>query len=165
MELGIKPRTKVKLNGHDKVFYSNRFLSPKMYKYETSRDKSHSFKARPIESQMAYQCRSADAKAGRPADEVLTAQDIYKMRKDQGDLCFWCGDEMDDTKPRQKMDSMTVERLDNEVGHRSDNCVLACFECNSVLNISRLYAKMATRPYMQAKTHETREIRGLNDFD
>jgi len=61
--------------------------------------------------------------------EYVTAEFLLNQYKQQEGACFWCGVELQ-MRNRQLDDGLTIERLDNELAHTRDNCVLACFRCN-----------------------------------
>ena len=69
------------------------------------------------------------------SEEFLTYQ-----RKFQQNKCYHCGIFMQSDQRKQN-DGLTVERLDNAIGHTKSNCVLACYPCN----IHRLTDKQRER--------------------
>ena len=76
--------------------------------------------------------RSQD-KRRRPSQEIslITSQDVCKLLLMNKCLCYYCGKQLTTGKclyrdPRQ----WTLDRIDNAVNHRLDNCVVACLECN-----------------------------------
>ena len=44
--------------------------------------------------------------------------------------CFWC-DKVMSFNPENRKDLITVERLDNKIGHIKSNCEFCCLSCNS----------------------------------
>ena len=53
------------------------------------------------------------------------------MINKKGLQCFYCYDRVDiipDSK--NKKNQFTLDRIDNNKSHSSDNCVIACMDCN-----------------------------------
>ena len=80
---------------------------------------------------MVWKSKQHDTDKGRTWEETdyVTATFLLDKLKEQEGVCFYCGCEMQ-TMNRQADDGLTIERLDNNIAHTKDNCVLACFECN-----------------------------------
>ena len=60
----------------------------------------------------------------------ITQDYLFKMRETQSNKCYHCGIIMQN-KNRREHDGVTVERLDNSVGHAQANCVVCCYSCNT----------------------------------
>ena len=43
--------------------------------------------------------------------------------------CYWCKKIMN-FNPEDKKDLITIERLDNKIGHIKSNCEFCCYYCN-----------------------------------
>lgn len=55
--------------------------------------------------------------------------DLFEEYKENGFRCYYCKGKMGIIE--YDHDLVTIERLDNSIGHIKSNCVLACFLCNS----------------------------------
>ena len=76
---------------------------------------------------MVARYRQQDARAGRPNDgEYITPEDILALFKACGGRCG-CSEAMSHTGGDRQL---TVDRLDNRLGHVRGNCVVACLACN-----------------------------------
>ena len=74
--------------------------------------------------------RSSDkAKDRFESQGFLTKEFVLNQRVVQNNKCFYCNKEMQ-IKNRQLSDGLTIERLNNRIGHTMSNCVLACYKCN-----------------------------------
>ena len=60
---------------------------------------------------------------------------IDKYHKQKG-RCFYpnCGFQPMQFENRNKYNGLTIERLDNDLPHTKDNCVIACRNCNCALH-------------------------------
>ena len=79
--------------------------------------------------------RIGDLKAGRyDKENHITAKYLRQLKLDCGEKCSYCECELDWShqlhirRPKQ----VTLQRLDNKIGHIKGNCVYACFECNVI---------------------------------
>ena len=65
------------------------------------------------------------------ADTHITEQFLLEQYAKQQGRCMYphCQVVMSTAHPRQRPDSLTVERLCNWNGHSCDNCVLVCMRC------------------------------------
>ena len=70
--------------------------------------------------------KAVDKKKGRNSD--LTTEFIEKCFNSN---CVYCG-----------FPAITLDRIDNTLGHTMDNCVPACFECNTARNRLFSYEEM-----------------------
>ncbi len=101
------------------------------YRY-ANRDKTREYVISHWPNFMVYAGRKADRKSNRlPFDMAtfITPDGILDMWDAQQHRCWYCNVVMQ-TENRRLCDGCTIERLDNSIGHTSDNCVLACHECN-----------------------------------
>lgn len=74
--------------------------------------------------------KSEDKKYNRydPID-YIDKDFIFEQRDKQNNKCDYCRCDMTTHRKGEKS-CLTVERIDNDLGHNKSNCVLACFECN-----------------------------------
>jgi hypothetical protein len=54
---------------------------------------------------------------------------IRDLRIVQKNLCYYCNIYMVDLHKKNEM--FSIDRIDNKQGHNKDNCILACWRCNS----------------------------------
>ena len=81
---------------------------------------------------MIYQSRKKDEKRGiYDANNFIDRIFIEQLFFDQDQLCIYCNCELMMRCEPYSKNLLTVERIDNKVGHIKSNCVLACFECNN----------------------------------
>jgi hypothetical protein len=81
---------------------------------------------------MIYQSRKKDEKRGiYDANNFIDRIFIEQLFFDQNQLCIYCNCELMMRCEPYSKNLLTVERIDNKVGHIKSNCVLACFECNN----------------------------------
>lgn len=75
---------------------------------------------------------SQDKKKGRyDAMNALTEDDMLEIINTVGVQCYWCDREtiLNPEKIYSK-NQLTLDRIDNDIGHTIDNCVISCFQCN-----------------------------------
>jgi len=79
-----------------------------------------------------------DLKAGRyDKENHITSKYLKELKRVSGEKCSYCECELDWShqlhirRPKQ----VTLQRLNNKLGHIKGNCVYACFECNVVKRI------------------------------
>ena len=79
-----------------------------------------------------------DKKSGRyDKENHITSKYLRQLKLDCGEKCSYCECELDWShqlhirRPKQ----VTLQRLNNKLGHIKGNCVYACFECNVVKRI------------------------------
>ena len=79
-----------------------------------------------------------DLKAGRyDKENHITSKYLKELKRVCGEKCNYCECELDWShqlhirRPKQ----VTLQRLNNKLGHIKGNCVYACFECNVVKRI------------------------------
>jgi len=76
--------------------------------------------------------RSQDTKKGKlDADKFINREQVLHLMLEVENLCFYCKEKVhvlyeNVREPRQ----WTLERMDNDYGHNSDNVTIACLECN-----------------------------------
>ena len=91
---------------------------------------------RKAADQMVRDARRADEKMGRTYDpkSYITVDRIVTRMADQTDACFvYCGCRLlygKDINRCKNKDAATLERIDSNVAHVADNCILACMSCN-----------------------------------
>ena len=87
--------------------------------------KAANWKKRVLESG-----RTTDRKKNRYSwEDALTEACLEKMYGDQDGRCHYCFVIMN-TARRKIPCGLTLQRLNNSVGHNKGNCVLACHKCN-----------------------------------
>ena len=74
-------------------------------------------------------CKQSDIKHNRYNEqEFITYEFCQKLIEDSHHLCCYC------SIPLQTLiyqpDLMTIERIDNSIGHMIGNCTIACYHCN-----------------------------------
>lgn len=81
-----------------------------------------------IQKKMIYSSRTTDKKYDRyDADNFIDKCFIEGLFEDS-ENCHYCGVEF---TYNEKIDTfVTIERLNNSIGHIKSNCVLACWDCN-----------------------------------
>ena len=86
---------------------------------------------------MVRLARIADVRKGRSFNEesYITANHIVSIMKAQDGCCyFYCGCDMlygSGVNRKTNDDAVTLERVDNNIAHTMDNCILACRACNT----------------------------------
>ena len=66
-------------------------------------------------------------------DEYVTVEFLLAQYDKQEGYCFYRHPEGPlkmQTRCRQASDGLTIERLNNDLPHTKENCVLSCFDCN-----------------------------------
>jgi hypothetical protein len=137
----IKPHTKLNVNGQDRVWYGNKAMSVQAYINVKQRQKDI-----PVEQIIINSSKQYDKDHNLFFD--LTVEHVLRMRVNQKDHCQSCNTIMQ-VQNRKLADGLTIERLDATFGHTKENCVLACWECNCVLNIRRTINKMKSNAYFK----------------
>jgi hypothetical protein len=88
------------------------------------------------------------------ADDYITDVFLHGLRTKLGNRCCYC-EIMMQTTNRRSHDGLTVERLNNAVGHSLTNCVLCCFSCNSRRfsndSTKRKYSLKRSTDYLKAR--------------
>ena len=79
---------------------------------------------------------------------------LEKLHNSQQSLCIYCHSMMD-WIVRNKGNGMTLERINNDIGHVKSNCVLACHHCNSM---KRSYEKRLLAKYFYRWYHNVFDI-------
>ena len=79
-------------------------------------------------------------------EKFITLQDVIQLLKSSQRICYYCKEETqllyeNVREPKQ----WTLERLNNDFGHNSDNVVISCLSCN----LRR--RTMASERYIQTK--------------
>ena len=74
-----------------------------------------------------------DPKYDRLNSPKLTVDDIIDLIQKYGLECYYCND-ICDIIPKSKYsnDQLTLDRLDNNISHKKSNCVICCYQCNTV---------------------------------
>jgi len=76
-----------------------------------------------------------DLKSGRyDKENHITAKYLRQLKLDCGEKCSYCECELDWSHQQhiRRPKQVTLQRLDNKIGHIKGNCVYACFECNVI---------------------------------
>src|SRR3989440_788202 len=68
--------------------------------------------------------KEQDIKAKRALDYYITVNEIEQLLLKYNHRCVYCWDSVN-------KDNLTVDRINNNLGHIHKNCVIACKECNS----------------------------------
>lgn len=55
-------------------------------------------------------------------------EDVEGLIEDYGTKCFYCGTETQFKEYNETL--ISIERLNNDIGHIKSNCVLCCLSCN-----------------------------------
>ena len=75
-----------------------------------------------------------DIKKGRyDPDEHIDRDLLQYQFEEQEGKCFYCEVAMvthSSENGKIDPDRMSIERMDNRVGHIKENCILACYKCN-----------------------------------
>ena len=84
---------------------------------------------------MVYDAKKADKEANRLWEpNYITADRIVSIMKAQDGCCyFYCGVDMvygSGVNRFTNRDAVTLERVDSNLAHVADNCILACWSCN-----------------------------------
>jgi hypothetical protein len=67
------------------------------------------------------------------ADEHVDKELLQYQFEEQEGKCFYCDVAMithSAGNGKRDPDRMSIERMDNRVGHIKENCILACLKCN-----------------------------------
>jgi hypothetical protein len=98
-------------------------------------------------------------------DDYIDKDYLHDTRDAQNNKCYHCGIIMQ-TEDRRAHDGVTVERLDNAIGHSKKNCVIACSKCNCArLGCGDRSKKFLASRRILAKEHNTRmAIRKVMDM-
>ena len=94
------------------------------------RRNSKRWKQRHWQQNLLCSHRNRDIKAGLfEPDFFCTLNHIKCLREQLNDRCYHCHVKMD-AEHRNQPDGMTLQRLDNRLGHTIQNTTLACLSCN-----------------------------------
>ena len=66
-------------------------------------------------------------------DEHVDKELLQYQFEEQDGKCFYCNVAMithSSGNGKIDPDRMSIERMDNRVGHIKENCILACYKCN-----------------------------------
>ena len=80
---------------------------------------------------MISHSRQSDKKYNRlDEDHFIDLPFLYTKMTDYPELeCYHCKKNMS-FKPEKKIDLITIERLNNKIGHIKSNCEFCCLDCN-----------------------------------
>ena len=90
------------------------------------------WKQRNWSRRMVCHSRGSDIIYGRlPADmsNYIDPNYLQRLRTAQDNRCSFCTVDMQ-TENRKHSDGLTIQRLNNAIGHTKPNCLLSCFQCN-----------------------------------
>lgn len=107
--------------------------------YEENKDKIKQYidvnKDKIRIANMNYNAKSEDIKYNRYDEENHVDKDfIINQIVLQHNECIYCNKIMNLGGKALNNDLCTIERIDNDIGHIKDNCVLACLNCNRKRN-------------------------------
>ena len=78
-----------------------------------------------------YASKQNDIRRGYDiSNNYIDVQFIIDAQKEQGYACIYCDVIMQLLCKPSSRDLLTIERIDNSIGHTKSNCVLACYRCN-----------------------------------
>ena len=81
---------------------------------------------------MVHSAKKKDIKYNRyDANRHIDRTFIEQLRPEQQDICTYCKIHMKLDCENLSDNLLTVERIDNNIGHIKSNCVLACCKCNN----------------------------------
>ena len=92
----------------------------------------------------------------------LNESDVTTMAQQQEMKCHYC-EQLMQTEKRTERDGCTVDRLDGNLGHTRDNCVLSCRLCNVTLGCSEMVQHLRTNRTLFRYFEEV--IRAINSND
>ena len=103
--------------------------------------------------------KEADRRYNRTSElEYIDEQRISDLFVKQENQCFYCKDYMvfgPGVNRQQDPNGLTLERVDNELPHVTENCILACSTCNRIRNNKFSFNAMVR--YAKAfKTYQTK---------
>jgi len=111
-----------------------------------------------VSRDMMYSARLHDKHLPYRPDEYITRGriiDMFVMQK--GKCAFYCGRKMlcgAGINRKTCPDAVSLERVDSNLAHTSDNCILACIGCNHIKNRHISFEDMCTWAVrLRAKTH------------
>jgi len=78
--------------------------------------------------ELLHHCKLHDKEKNRMFD--LDEEWIKIMLKYQNGLCAICGDEMILTNGNKNPKQISIDRINNSLGHLKTNCCLTCWNCN-----------------------------------
>ena len=85
--------------------------------------------------------RTSDTVRGRRTDtDYIDKEFLLQQQKDQHNCCFYCMKKMVSANPCDAdfipyaENRLSIERVDNDLPHVKDNCLLACLGCNRQRN-------------------------------
>ncbi len=68
----------------------------------------------------------------RKIEFKLTSEEFVDWFSRQSKICFYCGITLNEGNGVREINSMTVDRCDNNKGYTLDNIVLCCIRCNKI---------------------------------
>ena len=88
-----------------------------------------------FETRIVNDCKATDKKRNMyDAENAVTKESVLALQEKQKNLCYYCKNPMEyglGVKRTQK-NALTIERLDNTVGHTVSNCVLCHHKCQYI---------------------------------
>jgi len=84
------------------------------------------------QQKMIYHSKANDIKYNRyDKEDHITLEFLQEQHTKQDNKCHYCKIELELTFENNKNpNQITIERLDNALGHITSNCVYACYKCN-----------------------------------
>lgn len=80
------------------------------------------------DKRLLYNCKKTDKQLNRPFD--LDKEWIKVMLQYQHSMCCICGDKMLLGNGNKDPKQISIDRIDNSLGHIKTNCTLVCWKCN-----------------------------------
>jgi len=96
---------------------------------EKIKERINNYKYENWDKTLLFNCKSHDERNNKQFD--LNEEWIQVMLKYQGGLCAICGDEMLLINGDRCSKQISIDRINNSLGHLKDNCCLTCWDCNN----------------------------------
>jgi len=82
-----------------------------------------------IKKRMIGSSKQSDNKKDRYDDDKFIDMCFLNLLFEESNTCYYCSVEF---TYNERCDTfVTIERLNNKIGHIKSNCVLACWRCNN----------------------------------
>ena len=107
--------------------------------------------------------KRADKLYNRSLTDPIDLEWILLKRVAQLDKCIYCAIELTTQINKQRFpNKLTIERIDNSIGHNKFNCVLACFSCNNKrqkrYTFEEFYDKQCLKRFVNKHLHKIDEL-------
>jgi len=81
--------------------------------------------------EMVCHSRGGDIKNNRYNEtNYVDIDHLFKLMEIQAGCCVYCGIEMLVDDFTHSKDGVSIQRINNSLGHNKNNCVMSCFGCN-----------------------------------